>query len=59
MTDQKGDLLFSLPDSVRFIQGAIDSGGQVLVHANDPFTAAGIICAYCKLHATCRGSLGR
>ena len=43
MTDQKGDLLFSLPDSVLFIQDAIDGGGQVLVHANDPFTAAGML----------------
>ena len=57
MIDQKGKLLFSLPDCVRFIRIAIAEGGRVLVHSPVVSTAAVIICAYCKSHVTYHDSL--
>jgi hypothetical protein len=48
MVNQKERLLVSLPDCVRFIKDAIDSGGRVLVHSLVVSTAAVIVCAYRK-----------
>ncbi|KAG6908359.1 hypothetical protein DXG01_005177 [Tephrocybe rancida] len=43
---RKGDLLLALPDACQFIQGAIEGGGQVLVHSLVETTACIVVCAF-------------
>ena len=57
MLNQKGNLLLSVPDCVRFIQNAIDGGGRVLVHSLVVSMAAVIVCAYRKSFAVYYDSL--
>ncbi|KAF5369718.1 hypothetical protein D9615_010155 [Tricholomella constricta] len=43
---RKDGLLLALPDVCDFIQDAIESGGQVLVHSSSESTACIVVCAF-------------
>ncbi|KAF8076945.1 protein-tyrosine phosphatase-like protein [Lyophyllum atratum] len=43
---RKDELLVALPDACAFIQAAIESGGQVLVHSATESTACIVVCAF-------------